>query len=152
GQVKILGFGLSTVFRRAVPPAWLAPFTAPEARGPRATPTPRANAFTAGAMLWALLSRRVPQDDDRLDSLRRLRPDLKAAIAHPIDRALDPRPAKRVSCKTVAIALRRLVEEADREELRWALEVCRVRCTVAEEFFPTESFPPNRSDLPPPSV
>jgi uncharacterized membrane protein YgcG len=145
GDVKLMGLGLSAAFGGASDePAWLQPYAAPEVRkgGPL---TVRANVYTAGAMLWSLFARRpLPSDGSKPEALRRLRPDLPASITFPIDRALEV-DTKRISAKALAVSLGRTLEGADREELRWAMEVCRVRCTVDEEFLPQETFPPKRT-------
>ena len=69
-------------------------------------------------------------------------------MTFPLDRALEPEPGKRISAKALQVGLTRAIEDADREELRWAMEVCRVRCTVEEEFLPQESLPPSNSGVP----
>ncbi len=144
GDVKLMGLGLSAAFGGAEDePDWLHAYMAPEVRsgGPI---TARANVYTAGAMLWELFSRdRLPADGERPAPLRRTRPDLPASVTFPIDRAMEPA-SKRISAKALAVSLSRTLEAADREELRWALEVCRVRVTVDEELLPQESFPPKR--------
>ena len=146
GEVKVMGFGLSGVFAQTdQSPGWLDAYTAPEVRAGR-KPTSASNVYSAGAMMWALLSkRRLPEDGSPPMSLRKARPDLPPAVAFPLDRALEQDVTRRISAKALQVGLTRGVEDADREELRWAMEVCRVRCTVEEEFLPQESFPPKQS-------
>ena len=149
GEVKVMGFGLSVMFENAgPPPAWLMPYVAPEVRDGR-THTARANVYAAGAMMWTLLARKpLPEDGSRPQPLRKVRPDLPPSVTFPLDRALEPEPGKRISAKALQVGLTRAIEDADREELRWAMEVCRVRCTVEEEFLPQESLPPRNSGIP----
>lgn len=149
GEVKVMGFGLSVMFENAgEPPSWLRPYVAPEVRDGRPH-TARANVYAAGAMMWTLLARKpLPQDGSRPQPLRKVRPDLPPSVTFPLDRALEPEPGKRISAKALQVGLTRAIEDADREELRWAMEVCRVRCTVEEEFLPQESLPPSNSGVP----
>lgn len=150
GDVRLLGLGLAPVLRNVDIPSWLVPLQAPERRRGSA-PTPRSNVYTAAAILWSLLSGRPVPKGEPFAPLRDLRPDLKGGVVQAIDNALSTTPLQRPSCKMLAMALSRHADDSDREELRWALEVCRVRCTVEEEFFPTASFPPSTSDKPPAS-
>lgn len=150
GDVRLLGLGLSPVLRNVETPGWLIPFQAPERRKGSA-PTPRSNVYTAASILWSLLTGRPVPNGEPFAPLRDLRPDLKGGVVQAIDNALSTTPLQRPSCKMLAMALSRHADDSDREELRWALEVCRVRCTVEEEFFPTASFPPSTSDKPPAS-
>jgi eukaryotic-like serine/threonine-protein kinase len=149
GVVKVMGFGLSVMFEKAgVPPSWLMPFYAPEVRDGRPH-TSRANVYAAGAMLWTLLARQpLPENGSRPRPLRKVRPDLPPSVTFPLDRALEPDAGKRISAKALQVGLTRAIEDADREELRWAMEVCRVRCTIEEEFLPQESLPPSNSAIP----
>ncbi|MEM1033197.1 MAG: hypothetical protein AAGN82_22855, partial [Myxococcota bacterium] len=151
GDVRLLGLGMGPVLRNVEAPRWLRDYQAPERRRGSAA-TPRSNAFATAAMLWSLFARRPVPRDGVFAPLRDLRPDLQRGIAGPLDDALAKAPLQRPSCKMLAMALSREADAADREELRWALEVCRVRCTVEEEFFPTASFPPTVSDRPPGSA
>lgn len=149
GEVKVMGFGLSVMFENAgAAPSWLLPYTAPEVRDGRPH-SARANVYAAGAMMWTLLARKpLPEDGSRPQPLRKVRPDLPPSVTFPLDRALEPEPGKRISAKALQVGLTRAIEDADREELRWAMEVCRVRCTVEEEFLPQESLPPSHSGVP----
>ena len=163
GQVKVIGFGLAPVLMSSSAeslPDWLQPYLAPEVRNGDPV-TVRANVYSAAAMLWSLLSHQpLPALGQRPERLRRLRPDLPPSVTFPLDRALEPSPERRISAKALEVGLSRAVGEADSEELRWAMEVCRVRCTVEDDFLPLEAFPtssarvshlPSHSSLPPES-
>jgi hypothetical protein len=95
GRVRLLGAGMSLVFRLgsavgALPPA-AEPFVAPEVHGGGML-TVRANVYSAAAMLWSLLAQR-PFDPNA--SLAEARPDLDAKLVATIGRALDPSLATR---------------------------------------------------------
>ncbi len=92
GDVKIFGLGLSTLFPPPVgespAPPWVDAFVAPEVRG--GVPlTPRANAYSAAALLWSLLAGKLPPADGTAPQrLRTLRPDLPLVLCSALGRAL----------------------------------------------------------------
>jgi len=144
GEVKILGFGLSPIFQLAAArtgsPEWAKPFVAPEVRTGGIL-TPRANAYSAAALVWSLLTRRPPPDVDALPSLLEVCPDVPAPIASALDRALEPAIRKRVTCQAVARALATRVKPEDQQELRWSMEILRALSAIDDDVLPLETFP-----------
>lgn len=94
GDVQLLGVGLSTLFRLAsasqldAPAA--VPFVAPEIHYGGAL-TVRANVYSAAAIVWSLLARRIPPTDgSTAPRLLDLRPDLDRGVVSALDQALTP--------------------------------------------------------------
>jgi hypothetical protein len=146
GEVKLLGLGLSTIFRLAAAlhehsPA-AAPYVAPELQKGGAL-TVRANVYSAAAMVWSLLARRPPPTDGSpLSSVRKLRPDLDGAAADALDQALTPSVLqRRISCGAVAQALAPLAQGGP-EQLAWGIDVLRAIETFDESLLGMESLPP----------
>ncbi|RLB58346.1 MAG: hypothetical protein DRI90_16865, partial [Deltaproteobacteria bacterium] len=158
GDVKLLGVGLSTIFRLAASnaqiPAEALPYQAPEVRHGGQVTT-RANVYSAAALLWALFLQRTPPTDgtSRLESLVTARPDIPGAVAAALDQALEPSITKRtITCQKLAKAFAGSKDACDREDLKWNMEVFRALIKV-DEIIPTHSLPPSTlSQAPPDSI
>jgi hypothetical protein len=153
GEVKILGFGLSPIFQlstvRDGTPEWAKPFVAPEVRSGGML-TPRANAYSAAALVWSLLARRPPPtDSESLPSLLQMCPELAPPVSSSLDRALEPSIRKRVTCQAVARALARVVKREDQQELRWCMEILRALSAIDDDVLPLETFPSTSLSTPP---
>jgi serine/threonine protein kinase len=144
GEVKVLGFGLSSLLleaKRRASPEWLLPFVAPEVRR-RAPLTPAANVYSAAAVLWSLLARRAPPRLIRRPPLlRQLRPDLDREICEVIDRMLDPTPSRRPPATALAEMLGGHASSGAVEELRWNMEVVRATRGFDDEAVPSDAAP-----------
>jgi Protein kinase domain len=155
GSVRLLGLGLGTAFRTAAArhelPEAARPFAAPETRQ-GGTLTVRANVYSLAAILWRLLSRR-PLPDGPPPSLRTLRPDLSAAVAAIVDRALEPSMIKRTAaCFQIAQTIQG-TGLADAKDLKWNLALLAETDEYAGATISPLSFPPQAlSDVPPDSV
>ncbi|MBW2455715.1 MAG: protein kinase [Deltaproteobacteria bacterium] len=157
GDVKLLGVGLSTIFRLAASnaqvPAEAHPYQAPEVRNGGQVTT-RANVYSAAALLWALFMGQTPPDDEeRLESLVDARPEIPKAVAKALDQALEPAITKRtMTCQQLAKAFDSAADACDREDLKWNMEVFRALIRV-DEIMPTHSLPPSTlSQAPPESI
>jgi len=156
GDVKLLGVGLSTIFRLAAStaqtPPEAEPYQAPEVRRGGQVTT-RANVYSAAALLWALLMRKTPPDQGPLESLVKARPEIPKALAKALDQALEPVITRRtMTCQQLAKAFAGAAEACDREDLKWNMEVFRALIKV-DEIMPTHSLPPSTlSQAPPDSI
>ena len=157
GQVRLLGLGLGTAFRTAAGrgelPAESEPYQAPEVLrgGPL---TVRANIYSAGAVLWRLLSRKpLPSKGKSFPPLSGLRTDLPAMLTKAVDAALEPSMLKR---RTTCVQLARAIERtglADAKDLRWNLEILEEQVEFANSTISALSFPPSKlSDVAPESI
>jgi len=157
GKVQLLGLGLGTAFRTAAGrddiPDEALPYQAPEVvrGGPL---TVRANVFSAGALLWRLLSRKpLPGRHQPFPSLSEVRSDLPKDLTKAIDAALEPSMLKR---RTTCVQLARAIERsglADGKDLSWNLELLSEDDGFADSTLGLLSFPPaHLSDAPPASI
>lgn len=146
GDVRIVGIGLSRVYRGAKlegPQAEsLRPFLSPEERG-KVPATPRSNVYDAGAILWSLLTRKVPAIDQRKpEGLGTLRPELPRQVADSVDQALEPAVQQRlITCKELAKALEQADGVAGRQDLRFSMDVYRALARFEEVFLPPGEAP-----------
>lgn len=157
GEVKIFGFGMSTVFRLAESlesmPEPLRPYLAPETREGYA-PTPRANVYSAAAIVWALLAGRdAPATINSSERLEKLRPEVPRRVAMLLEQALEPSVMQR---HTAAMALAKALEEAagsgGARELQWNMEAYQAQTPMAVRVLPANSLPPTKltgATLPP---
>ena len=154
GEVKLLGIGLSTIFRLAAGvsavPDEVASYIAPEVRKGGAL-TVRANLYTVAALAWSLLTAEALPE--RPEPLAGKRPDLDDRLTTLLDKALSPNLMKRtVTCSEIA----RVIFDAglaDAGELHGHMEELRAIETFELSTIGSESFPPSRlSEVPPESV
>jgi serine/threonine protein kinase len=155
GEVKLFGVGLSTIFRLAAAlgqrSAVAAPFVAPEiAKG--AALTVRSNVYSAAVMVWALLARRMPPGDGSpLTPIQKLRPDLPAAVADALQRALTGPLVKRsITAGEVERVLAPLAQ-GGQEQLQWGIEVLRAIETFDDALLGVQSLPPPKLTGAPPA-
>ncbi|RLB49908.1 MAG: hypothetical protein DRI90_24165, partial [Deltaproteobacteria bacterium] len=152
GDVRIFGLGLSALFPPPVgessPPSRVDAFMAPEVRD--GVPlTPRANAYSVAAVLWSLLSGKLPPADGTAPRrLRAVRPDLPLLLCSGLGRALEVVPRRRVNCRALVRTLARVVKPADRSELEWTMESLRPLVTDPDLLL-VEAFPPRNASLTP---
>lgn len=115
GQVRLSGFGLAKILGRSPDtvvgtvkgtPGYMAP---EQTRGERATA--KADVYTIGLLLWAMLAgRRPPMDGTRPAQISSLRPDVPQPVMAMIEAALSPKPDERkVDCGTIEKTLLRVV-------------------------------------------
>jgi serine/threonine protein kinase len=129
GSVHLTGIGIRHGLpARTARAAWLQASVPPEGAGAEGAAS---DVFALGAVLWSLLARRPFMASDRQERLPRLRPELPAFVTFPIERALDPEPARRIHARALANAFERAEARADRADLCWTMET--FRGTVAEE-------------------
>ena len=157
GEVKLLGLGLSTVFRLAAGlepvPALAEPYLAPEVRRGGAL-TVRANVHSAAVLVARLLSDRPPPAAGKTwPSLAEARPDLPPKLTTALDVALKASLLeRRITCAALLQALEstKLANPAD---LTDKLAPLRETASVDGSVLSSESFPPsNLSDVPPQSI
>ena len=146
GEVKLLGFGMSVLYRlsnaRAAAAAADDPYAAPEIRAGGAY-TVRANVYSAALMMWSLLTGQQPPADGAVTPLKQARPDLPPAVVTALDQALCPALLDR---RITAEKLARVFEEAagddGLERLVWFMEPLRAIVTFDEALVLRNSLPP----------
>ena len=127
GRTVLMDFGAGRRFGAAQAAAGTPMYLAPEvlAGGP---PTPQADLYSLGVLMFTLLSGRYPYEADDLDALRRahadgarlylrdLRPDLPDTLVDAVERALESDPARRFS---TAGAMERALAGAQQLQPAW---------------------------------
>lgn len=130
GALRIIGFGMSRVFRVTESALWvpaeLEPFLAPEQRAGHAA-TPRGNVYSAAAIVWSLLTNELPPtDDSKPRSLQELREDLPSDLIDCIDQALEPVLTKRnISAAEVAAVFAEHDKGEGQREMRWVIDMVK---------------------------
>jgi hypothetical protein len=144
GTVKLLGFGLSVLYRLstaldAAGDEWT--YAAPEVKSGGAF-TVRANLYSAALLSWSLLTGKRPPDDGAPAPLSELRPDLPSSVVQLIDLALHPKLLqRRVSAKQIALALTPHVADGA-DQLKWFLEPLRAIADFDDTLLLRASLPP----------
>lgn len=169
GQVKVTDFGFAKVSDASHDAKGTYGYLAPEqAKG--LEPTPRADIYSAGLILWELLAKRkafqrgaLPEEEairamaePRLPAVETLRSDLHPAVVEVLRRTLDPRVEQRTITAEEAAAMLSgsIVMDDGREQLANALGAVRASDSTSNSLAPRLNLPERRpiTSIPPPAT